>query len=132
MNSLATTMTSPKLQKSPVTKNSSDKPRLHLVRRKDRAIPYSRTSRSAPFTFSEMNKSRAFIRVEYYSDPNEYSQYSLVDLCKIQEVIFFQAKNTWQLGGGTLSPQSIMMHLQFNPSMLMNYSIWLHFWHLCV
>ena len=78
-------MTSPKLQKSPVTKNSSNKPRLHLVRRKDRAILYSLTSWSAPFTFSELNKSRAFISVEYYSDPNEYSQYSLEDLCKIQE-----------------------------------------------
>ena len=73
------------LHQSPVTKNSSNKPRLHFVRRKDRAIPYSRTSWSAPFTFSELNKCHAFINVKYYSNPNEYSQYSLVDLCKIQE-----------------------------------------------
>ena len=68
-------------------KSHSKKSRLFLVRRRDRAIPRTLTSRSAPFSWRQLKDCRMFINVFDKYSPTKYPQYDLLHLCGIQEDI---------------------------------------------
>ena len=83
-------MASPRLRLSPVSKSPSkkdslSKSRLHSSIKEDRAISLSLTSRSAPFTWNQFMNYPALMYVHESSYPNEFSQYSLEDLCEIPD-----------------------------------------------